>query len=305
MVRPNTVIVGGPKCGTSSLASYLGQHPHAFISNPKEPLYWATDYPNVTSKMPQPIDTLCKYEGLFAEAHHCSVRAEASAIYLSSDSAVRNLLQYAPEIKFIALVRNPVDLVYAYHQQMLFAHFEDEADFETAWGLQPTRVQGERVPVNCPSPELLHYRRIGSLGQQIERFFDAVPASQRIVFRFDQLVKEPRVVWRKLLDFLDLEDDGRIEFPVVNQAKSHRFRMISTMIMSPPALLQPLAGRLRTWSRTNDNAVLRLAKTALKRQAARHPLRPEFRQLLTEDFRKDTELLAKLLQCDLKEWTSA
>ena len=45
MTRPNFFIVGAPKCGTTALSEYLREHPNAFLCQPKEPHYFATDFP--------------------------------------------------------------------------------------------------------------------------------------------------------------------------------------------------------------------------------------------------------------------
>lgn len=41
--KPNFFIIGAPKCGTTSLAHYLGEHPDIFMSYPKEPFYFCPD----------------------------------------------------------------------------------------------------------------------------------------------------------------------------------------------------------------------------------------------------------------------
>jgi len=42
-MKPNFFIIGAPKCGTTSLATYLGMHPNVFMCSPKEPHYFSTD----------------------------------------------------------------------------------------------------------------------------------------------------------------------------------------------------------------------------------------------------------------------
>ena len=45
MKKPNLFIVGAPKCGTTALSEYLRQHPNVFMTNPKEPNFFADDMP--------------------------------------------------------------------------------------------------------------------------------------------------------------------------------------------------------------------------------------------------------------------
>ena len=43
MKTPNFFILGAPKCGTTSLASWLSTHPNAYMSSQKEPFFFDTD----------------------------------------------------------------------------------------------------------------------------------------------------------------------------------------------------------------------------------------------------------------------
>ena len=65
MIKPNFFFVGAPKCGTTSIAYYLSQHPNIFISNPKEPHFFEEE-------IPRGIKSLKAYESLFSNAknHH-------------------------------------------------------------------------------------------------------------------------------------------------------------------------------------------------------------------------------------------
>ena len=40
---PNLFIVGAPRCGTTSLAYYLSQHPEIYFYVLKEPMFFAND----------------------------------------------------------------------------------------------------------------------------------------------------------------------------------------------------------------------------------------------------------------------
>ena len=45
MTRPNFFIIGAPKSGTTAMAGYLGDHPGIHFCEPKEPCFFATDFP--------------------------------------------------------------------------------------------------------------------------------------------------------------------------------------------------------------------------------------------------------------------
>src|SRR5438874_10569218 len=47
MTLPNFLIIGSAKCGTTSLYSYLQQHPQVFMSIPKEPTFFGNEGPEL------------------------------------------------------------------------------------------------------------------------------------------------------------------------------------------------------------------------------------------------------------------
>lgn len=113
MRRPNTFIVGAPKCGTTALSTYLSEHREVFLSDPKEPNYFCSDLPErqVVSQME---DYLTLFEGAL-DGH--SVVMEASTWYLVSRVAVANIMEFEPRARLIVMVRNPIDLVHSLHWQ--------------------------------------------------------------------------------------------------------------------------------------------------------------------------------------------
>ena len=42
-MKPNFLVIGAMKCGTTSLCSLLDQHPDIFMSNPKETYFFSND----------------------------------------------------------------------------------------------------------------------------------------------------------------------------------------------------------------------------------------------------------------------
>src|SRR6185312_16840962 len=100
---PNFFIIGAPKCGTTALSEYLRRHPNIGFSEQKEPHYFNDDFSS------RHIYSLDEYMKCFASNSADKVAiGEASVFYLSSRSAVRNILQHMPDAKFIVMLRDPV-----------------------------------------------------------------------------------------------------------------------------------------------------------------------------------------------------
>jgi hypothetical protein len=216
--KPNFFIVGAPKCGTTSLADWLGAHPQVFMPSVKEPHHYNTDIGYVTRyRDPE------EYARLFEEAGPAHARVgEASVWYLYSQEAVPRLLDDCPEARLIALLRDPADMAVSLHRQLAFNGWETEHDFAEAWKLQDRRRHGDAVPAFCPDRSLLLYRDACSLGSQLERLYRVAGPDRVLPVVLDDIKQDPRQVWLRVLDFLGVDDDGRRDFPVINTAKVRR-----------------------------------------------------------------------------------
>lgn len=130
MKRPNLFIIGAPKCGTTSLSRWMGQHPEIYFCPKKEPHYFNTDGM-------QTVKTLDEYERLFESATDTHrVVAEGSTHYLYSSVAVPHILKYNPDAKFIVCLRNPVEMAPSLHSERLSWGRETVKSFEKAWDMQ-------------------------------------------------------------------------------------------------------------------------------------------------------------------------
>ncbi len=102
---PIFLIIGAQKAGTTALHNYLCQHPLIHPAATKEIHYFSSD--SLYSK------GLDYYHSKFAFTNNDSLFLDASPSYLASDVAYRRIYEYNPEIKMIALLRDPVDRAYS------------------------------------------------------------------------------------------------------------------------------------------------------------------------------------------------
>lgn len=301
-MTPNLFIIGAPKCGTSALAHYLSEHPNVFLSNPKEPFFLCDDYPHLRKQ--HFLETVDDYLTLFSEARPETheVVGEASTNYLRSRVAVEKALAMSPNAKFIVMLRNPVDVVHAFHMEQVFARNEDVRDFETAWRLQEQRAAGKQIPPACRAPEFLQYRDIAMFSDQIERFFALVPERQRIILLQEDMKADTKSVYDDVIAFLGLQSDDREAFEAVNSSHAHRYEWLADFVLSPPGWLQPTMWQVRGFLRRHSLSGVAALKRQLRIRSERTPLAAEFRQELAEEFAEDVTSLEGLLERDLSAW---
>ena len=296
--RPDFFIVGAPKSGTTAMAGYLDDHPQAFVCKPKEPCYFSADFPGQ-----QLVRTAEEYAALFedADAGHLAV-GEGSVWYLYSAQALENIRRFNPDARIIVMLRNPVEQVGSMHQELFHRRYETEPDFTAAWALQGARARGEAVPKYCKAPEFLQYAAIAEYARQVARLKRIFPDRQVKIILFDDFRRDTRSVYRDVLAFLGLPDDGRTAFAPSLESRRHRFHWLGTFLINQPP-----------WLISARNAFKRAAgieSIGLRDMVARHntvverraPLPPEFIEELKTHFRSDVDELSAMIGRDLGHW---
>ena len=292
---PNLFIAGAPKCGTSSLAVWLREHPQALLSEWKEPRYFDTD---LAARWRVDDEG---YARLFddVQPHHLAV-GEATPWYLYSLDAVPNILRVSPEARFVVGVRKPSDMAYALWEQLRMDNTEPLGDFGDAWRASPERRAGRAVPRKVAEPRLLDYQSTCRLGEQVERLLGHVERDRVHVFRLDDLRDDAGATYRAVLAFLGLPDDGRTEFPVWNSAKEVRVRWLQPAISAARKSERVVKAKLGR--PPVNSALLRKVHQLNRTTRTRPPVDPALRAEIDAYFADDVSRLARVTGLDLSGW---
>tara|TARA_R110001592_G_scaffold131477_1_gene345388 strand:+ start:161824 stop:162780 length:957 start_codon:yes stop_codon:yes gene_type:complete len=295
---PDFYILGAPKCGTTAMAAYLSENPEILFSHPKETNFFNTDH-----KEQELFKTLDEYlDFAFPKHKGAKLKGEGSVWYLFSEHATANILSLKEDAKFVVMLREPAELVYALHSTYLLGVMENEDDFEKAWRLQDQRSKSMALPPTCPEPKLLQYGKVGKLGTQVESLLNCVSNPKQIHFIiYDDFKKDTQAEYKKLLHFLGLKDDGRTDFSAINVAAKTKNKSLGKSIS---ALTQNKAlyrlKRSLGFKMGSGPMVKLLAKNRVI--AKREELRPEFKSELRAYFKEDVKKLEALINRDLKSW---
>ena len=178
---PNFVIVGAPKCGTSSLAAWLRDHPDVYVVPEKELFYFTSEWERGQAW----------YEQCFAAKGEAAV-GEATPTYLHEHRAHERLASVVPEAKLIAMVRNPVDRAYSHYWHWRERKGE-EREFEDA--IASELDGGDDV---CLTP--------GRYAEHLAALEQHFPPERLHVIVFDDLASDPHGVYREACRFLGVDD---------------------------------------------------------------------------------------------------
>lgn len=286
--KPNFFIIGAPKCGTTSIYSWLCEHKKIFMSPIKEPFYFDKDIK--PSAIPEKANS---YEELFDEANpkQHNIIGEASTRYLMSKVAVTNILHYNPESLFLVCLRNPVEMAYSLHQQELFNMVEDIEDFTKAWNLQKARKSGKHIPKECTDPKFLQYAEVCSLGSQCKNVLNKVDANKIKFVVLDDVIKNPLEVYKSILKFLGLTYDGKVDFQPRNTSLKLRSKRAGRFISK--------AGEVKMKMGLSKSLGFSALNT---KKIKREPLNDSMRLTLETEFKPEISKLENMLERDFSNW---
>lgn len=284
---PNTFIAGAPKCGTTSLAHWLSEHPDIFLPAKKEPHYFHRELNNCKDK----DDYLSLFD---SRPKSNKITIDASTGYFTNSESIIKIEEYNSSAKYILMLRNPIEIVRSWHSECLYLCRENIENLEDAWHLQDARKKGGKIPISCVAPSSLQYRDQALIGRSLS-FLIEKAGHDRVKWIFlDDMRDNPRKTYREVLCFLGVKDDGRTAFPVLNKAKRHRFPILNR--------LTRVAGMARHHLGLPGFGV-RLALNrvgTVERENA--PMSADFQRSLYSEFRDDIAILESLTGRNLSHW---
>lgn len=293
------------KAGTTSMHTYLAQHPDIYMSPRKEPR-WSGFVPDLDSGSAADARYFTRdrdeYLGHFAAVSGEKVVGESSHVYLPSTEAARLIHEFAPDARILIMLRDPVTSIHSRHQQNVWMGREDILDFSAALAAEGDRREGRRLPPDTPYHAGLLYREACTMAPQVRRYLDVFGRDRVYFALLEDLGAKPLETYRGVLQFLGVDPEFvPEEMAVVNpgsglrSVKLHRFRARVAPVeravrrVVPARLFNVLSAPLRAiWS-------------ANKRPEPRSPMAPELEAELTGYFAPDVASLSELVGRDLSE----
>ena len=123
--RPEFMLVGGMKCGSTSFARYLSAHPQVKNPGPKEPNYWSWHRFPATYQ-----DFFVNESPILDPRPGQYVSGEFSTSSLIHPLVPRRVQGNLPGVKIFVLLRNPVDRAFSHFMMSKSVGLEKECSFE-------------------------------------------------------------------------------------------------------------------------------------------------------------------------------
>lgn len=294
---PNFFILGAAKSGTTTLYSYLAQHPDIYMPDEKEPHFF-----NDSENFGLGVDAYIARH--FKNSAAFKARGEATpAYFFSVERAIHRLKDVYGDgdikLKFVLVFRNPVERAWSHYLHMKRIGAEKES-FETA-----LELEDERVAFNPNA--WFGYFSDGLYSRQLKIWLDYFPREQFLFLLTSDLSNNLEGSLGKLCQFLTVdnyfEDKDFDLAQKENVASEARNPYLMHFLANPPQSLKRIVNAIvRKPTRRAIMVFLRRNNLRPISSSDKPRMLPTTEARLYKKYMSDIVCLEKMIERDLSAW---
>lgn len=297
------LVIGAARAGTTAVVEGIRAQPGTFVTQPKEPHYFALHGQTVDFQAPGDDSTINRVAVTDEDAYvrlypgdpspfTALGEGSVSTLYYGAD-AIPEIQRLAPEAKLVVMLRDPVERAHSAYQYLVSKGFETAGSLREALELEDARVE-------AGYHHIWHYRRMGQYGEQLAPFLGAFGRDQVGVWFYEDLQADYIGTLSSILSFIGLPQAQVEPRPPVNVSGKPRSKHL-TKLVSAAARTPGVRGAMRTL--TTFSFRERVRSLLLSRAQ----IDPEARALLAPAFADDAAVLRALLadRENLPGWLAA
>jgi hypothetical protein len=199
---PHFLILGAQRSGTTTLYKWIMQHPQIRPGTMKEIHFFDQNYQNGVSwyRLHFPLRSKLGSD---------RITGESTPYYLFHPRAPERIRHVLPDVKMIALLRNPVERAVSHYFREVHLGHEDRP-IEEALRLEESRLQPELEKMQKDEfyfSEIHHqksYKTRGLYAEQLKRYFDLFERRQLLVLSSEEYFADPAKALHVLFSFLEI-----------------------------------------------------------------------------------------------------
>lgn len=215
---PDALIIGGQKCGTSSLFSYLTANPSIVGGERKEIHFFDRFYARGPAWYRAQFPRRRELSELESRTGARPVVCEATPDYIANPLIPSRVHGLLPDAKLIALLRDPVSRAIShYHHSVRKGH--EPLPMREALDREPERLDGqvERIlsqPLYQSFEHQHHsYLERGRYAEQLELWLSVFRREQLLVLDAGAFFADPPATVRRVCEFLGVEPHDLESYP--------------------------------------------------------------------------------------------
>lgn len=192
---PDFLIIGGMRCGSTTLTNILKSQQGIFVPERKELHYFDQRNPQIRS-----IDD---YRHHLLQAADSQLIGEATPDYLTSRGCAMRIHRDLPDVKLIIILRDPVRRAWS-HYRFSVANCREIEPFENA-----LRLEAERLAHPIHEHDIFFsYQQRGRYIEHIQTYLTWFNPDQLHIVLLEELIANPEESIARLFEFLNLDYDS-------------------------------------------------------------------------------------------------
>jgi len=209
---PDFLIIGSQKSGTTSLYHYLSQHPQIRRSLKKEIHYFDGGGNREIDNFLKGTDWYRSHFPIRKKSKTSTITYEASPLYIFNPSAPKRIAELIPDVKLIALLRNPTEraISHYYHEKK---NGREQLPIMEAFLAEEDRMRESFEKGDYKNYKFIQcsYKNRGLYDSQIKRYLEYFPRESLLVISSEKLFSEPENTLIKIAEFLGISPRFTIE----------------------------------------------------------------------------------------------
>ncbi|MBR88657.1 MAG: hypothetical protein CMK38_06915 [Porticoccaceae bacterium] len=298
MSKPNFLIVGAAKSGSTSLYHYLKQHPEVFMPENKEPNYFVGSYQKTIVPSCPTWKNLNRrivldsesYYRLFEKAVPQTHKAigEASVTYLFKPKvAIPRIKKELGDPYILIILRNPVDRCVSQYQYCREFGWEGE-EIKEALALEKSRLDEGWSSIFA-------YVEQGMYSESVKMYLDSFTNVK--VLLLDDFVADKQGQMSDIYKFLEIAPGFVNDFSEkLNTSGLPRWRGLHNLIMREGALKNVIRSMLRLFGLQKRGREFLRALRQMNQRPGRIDVPADVRQDLRETYKSDVAALGQVLR---------
>jgi hypothetical protein len=219
-MRPQFLIVGGQKCGTTSLFMYLIRHGSYLRPLLKDIYYFDRHYDRGLAWYLRHYPSKRSAQRLARAVGGNVITGEGATHYLLHPWAAQRAAENFPDLKIIALLRDPVRRAISHYH-----HNRGQGRETITTPLEAFQREAERIGADAErmardpgfdSTAFHHFSYLmrGCYAEQLQRWYERFPRERILVLSSESFFRESDPVFRRICRFLEIEEKSLASYPV-------------------------------------------------------------------------------------------
>ena len=224
MSLPNFMCLGAAKSGTTTLYDILRQHADIYIPSFKEPHFF--DIPENFA------NGLNWYEKTYFKKAKKKIIADFTPSYFFDKDAPKRIFDcLGGDMKFLVIIRNPVDRAYSHYLHSK-RDFHETENFGDSLKLEFSRLKEHQEKSDYLSYLRHSYIHQGLYSEMLKRYLKYFSLDRFLFINFeDEFLKDKDLTIQKILNFLEIDSSISLNTNIISNPASQERSKILKQIM--------------------------------------------------------------------------